>query len=208
MTQAEMRTLLRIYVDDVQGVRFTDEQCRVLLNVAYTEVYNRLIAHGLHPNVTTTTFTFSSTVTYNSLSDFQAFSQAVLSDSGTKIPMVEEHIAKEMDKPCLYIRTTTAGNTDIYYEPTPTAEFDVDFSYSPNLGTAFVTTSDNNYEIPFAFHNTIVEFARVKALSADMEQMAASLQMAEESFFTSLLSYNQKNSNDMVVRDVRDESVD
>lgn len=182
MTFEDMKTMMGELLSDPSNQQVKAERRRILLNLAYQDIWNILIRNGRYLRKKTYTVTFatgSQTKIIDATNeDIQKIVYAQLED-GTPIDIVEEESAKRSVTPCLYISEELdedAGNPDVkrreirlgwYTEPE--TSFTVTLTACLKINTFQASDDDKKiiHDIPEEYHSCIVYRACMMALGVD-----------------------------------------
>lgn len=203
MTLKEMRDLIRLRIDDVRGIDYTDSQLLTLIQAAHRKVYTDFIRHRIYFNVTTTTLTVSSQYT-DLPNDLQKLLLVQFTDSkGSKYTVVTPEQGIQTALPTFFI----AGEQLVYNQEVSDS-FDVYITYVPKLTPIPSIGITDDYEIvqfPSQYQDLLVSWATVLALGKDEDNVQFWTSMYQKEFDDIVVIAKPENDDDNRVIDVSGE---
>lgn len=173
MTLGEMKSLLKVYLNDPRGTLYDTDQLRIMLNTSMQFVYNALITKGVHLYRQTTSVAFVASSQEIALTPTDMLKPIQVYDSNlVPIPIYEEEFSRKSDVPSVYfVRTVATSGINInrtdklgWYR-SPTTSFTLTLSYDTVLSEFDLNDSEDKSIniIPSQFHDVIVLRAAVDA---------------------------------------------
>lgn len=210
MKLSEMRSLLRVNVDDAAADIFTDPICRDYLNAAMRYLWTEIIKQGVYLSRKTEEITFDAS---NAQVDLDESVQRVLSvrDSNDHpIDILMEERSRRVNYPTVFLfRRVSVDNRhwQLGWYETPTSSFTVTVTYLPKI-TTFIEADDGAgtkelVDIPDEYHNVVVLRATLFALGKDEQKVNYWAGLYQSEFDAMMSVLRPDNPEDEVVTDVR-----
>lgn len=202
MNYGDLKSLIRMRIDDIRQIDYTDQMLYLLINRALQKVYNDFIKNRVYFNISYSTTAISSQATALPTTIQKLLQVQYDDNSGDVIRVVEPELLNKSVNPCFAV----LGSNLVFYRTIDTA-FNVYLTYVPKvilLDSGVVDIYDLT-EIPEPYQDLIVGWVAVLALGKDEDNVEFWSNMYAKEFADAVEIARVHSDDDSVVIDTHNE---
>lgn len=200
MLLRELRDLIRIRIDDIRKVDYTDSQLLTLIQAAHRKLYNDFLRFRVYFSVSSTTLEITTQETELPTNCQRVLTLQHNDSKGHKFNIADAESVIAGSSNYFYVL-----NSLLIFNNEVTSPFNVFMRYAPRLTPIPSVNIADDYEIievPKQFQDLLVSWATVLALGKDEDNVKFWVSMYEKEFMDAIEIAKPQNEHDSHVVDV------